>query len=279
MNKSSVSKKKTAKKKTAKKKTSKKTELQTVNKKEAAIPMSSDPAVAMIQVMERAVLNPAVDVDKMERIMEMQLKVIKRNAEIEFNQAMANCQSGMKAIATDMENDNNKFASYIALDRVLRPIYSQEGFALSFNTEPRTQEDMVTVLCYVTHRTGHTRTYTIDMPADGKGPQGGAVMSKTHATGAASSYGMRYLLKMIFNVAIGQDDTDGHAPEVEQRTYITEDQINMLDSKIRDHEVDMKGFLNWMKRELKIKSLETIPDNFYDYVDQKIDQAIKNKAA
>ena len=50
------------------------------------------------------------------------------------------------------------------------------------------------------------------MPADGKGAKGGDVMTKTHATGAAVSYGMRYLLKMIFNVAVGEDDTDGNGP-------------------------------------------------------------------
>jgi hypothetical protein len=48
------------------------------------------------------------------------------------------------------------------------------------------------------------------MPSDGKGAKGGDVMTKTHATGAASQYGMRYLLKMIFNVAIGEDDNDGN---------------------------------------------------------------------
>ena len=32
---------------------------------------------------------------------------------------------------------------------------------------------------------------------------------KTHAVGAGMSYGMRYLLKMIFNIAIGEDDDDG----------------------------------------------------------------------
>ena len=37
-------------------------------------------------------------------------------------------------------------------------------------------------------------------------------MTKTHAMGAGMSYGMRYLLKMIFNVAVGEDDTDGNEP-------------------------------------------------------------------
>ena len=45
---------------------------------------------------------------------------------------------------------------------------------------------------------------------NGKGAKGGDVMTRTHATGAALSYGMRYLLRMIFNVAVGEGDTDGN---------------------------------------------------------------------
>jgi hypothetical protein len=69
---------------------------------------------------------------------------------------------------------------------------------------------MVCVTCHVSHRGGWGADYRIDMPADGKGAKGGDVMTKTHAVGSATQYGMRYLLKMIFNVAIGEDD-DGNA--------------------------------------------------------------------
>ena len=70
--------------------------------------------------------------------------------------------------------------------------------------------DHVRVVCYVGHVGGHSRAYHVDMPADGKGAKGGDVMTKTHAVGAGMSYGMRYLLKMIFNIAIGEDDDDGN---------------------------------------------------------------------
>ncbi len=53
------------------------------------------------------------------------------------------------------------------------------------------------------------------MPADGKGAKGGDVMTKTHAVGAAKSYGKRYLLKDIFNIAIGEEDTDGNVPKAD----------------------------------------------------------------
>jgi hypothetical protein len=51
----------------------------------------------------------------------------------------------------------------------------------------------------------------MDMPSDGKGAKGGDVMTKTHATATADSYAKRYLIKDIFNIAIGEYDTDGNA--------------------------------------------------------------------
>ena len=35
-------------------------------------------------------------------------------------------------------------------------------------------------------------------------------MTRTHAEGAADSYGMRYLTKKIFNIAVGDEDDDGN---------------------------------------------------------------------
>src|SRR6185436_6685763 len=93
-----------------------------------------------------------------------------------------------------------------------RPIYTKHGFALSFNTAEGAPENYVRVVCNVSHDGGHSRQFQIDMPADGKGAKGGDVMTKTHAVGSGMTYGMRYLLKMIFNVAIGEDDTDGNVP-------------------------------------------------------------------
>ena len=59
---------------------------------------------------------------------------------------------------------------------------------------------------------GYTRRYHIDMPADGKGAKGGDVMTRTHATGSAVSYGKRYLLIMIFNLTMGGEyEDDGNA--------------------------------------------------------------------
>jgi hypothetical protein len=172
-------------------------------------PVSTDPTLAMI---ERLVTDPNADVDKLDRLMQMHERVTARSAEAAFNVAISEAQKEMRSVGADASNPqtHSRYASYEALDRALRPIYTKNGFGLSFDTGEGAPVDYVRVLCYVSHTAGHSRTYRADMPADGKGAKGGDVMTKTHAVGSAMSYGMRYLLKMIFNVAVGEDDDDGN---------------------------------------------------------------------
>ena len=177
---------------------------------EVAVPSE---ATTMLQVIERAALNPNIDVEKMERLLAMHERIVAREAEQRFNTAMVACQSEMKQVSTDADNPQtrSKYATYAKLDSAIRPVYTKHGFSLSFD-EGESKPDMVRVVCIVSHTGGHSRTYHRDMPADGKGAKGGDVMTKTHAAGAAGSYGARYLLKGIFNIAIGEYDTDGNQP-------------------------------------------------------------------
>lgn len=159
-------------------------------------------------------------VEQLQILQEMHFKELARSAEVEFNLAMNAVQSELGRIAPDLNNPQtkSKYASYAALDRVIRPIYTKHGFSLSFDSGESAPETVV-AYCYVSHCYGHTRKYQSPaMPADGKGAKGGDVMTKTHATGAAMSYGMRYLLKFIFNIAVGEDDTDGNSSEPARKT-------------------------------------------------------------
>jgi hypothetical protein len=176
---------------------------------------------AMVSMIERAARDPAINIDKLERLITLQENAQERVAEQAFNMAMSDAQGEMGPIAADSNNPQTKsrYASYFALDKALRPIYSKHGFALSFGTGDVPQESYIRVLCYTSHRGGYTRTYHVDMPADGKGAKGGDVMTKTHATGSAMTYGQRYLLKMIFNIAIGSDD-DGNAASPKSQTRV-----------------------------------------------------------
>lgn len=187
-----------------------KTELAEVQPAEVA-----DYGNSLLEVISKAARDPSVDIDKMERLIAMQERIQARSAEMAFNKAMNLAQSEMRPIAANASNPQTKsrYATYDKLDRVLRPIYTEHGFSLSFDEADSPKPEHVRVVCYVAHNEGHTRTYHRDMPADGKGAKGGDVMTKTHAAGAAGSYGARYLLKGIWNVAVGEDDDDGNGRE------------------------------------------------------------------
>lgn len=184
---------------------------QTIEASEQAIEKSS---LVITQPTPMSLLSVALSnnaaIDVIERLAALQREMLQREAETDFNEAMNRVQTEIRRVVPDLTNaqTHSKYASYAAIDRVIRPIYSKEGFSLSFSTEECPIAEHIRCVCFVSLR-AHTRKYQVDMPADGKGAKGGDVMTKTHAAGAAMSYGMRYLVKYIFNIAIGADDTDG----------------------------------------------------------------------
>ncbi len=198
---------------------------------------------SMMEVISRVASDPNADVDKLERMMALYERMEAKKAETAFNAALVSAQQEMHPVAADATNPQtrSKYATYAKLDSKLRPVYTKRGFSLSFDTGDA-QEGYVRVICHVAHATGHSRSYHIDMPADGKGAKGGDVMTKTHAAGAAMSYGMRYLLKMIFNVAVGEDDADGNMP-IER---ITAEQVANLEALITEVGADKHKFLRFI---------------------------------
>lgn len=183
----------------------------------------------LIHVIAEAASNPAIDVDKMERLWAMHEKLKNRADEEAFNAAMSKAQSEMGRVSADAANQQTRsvYATYAALDKAIRPIYTKYGFSISFNEGEGAPEGHARILAYVSCG-GHTRTYKLDMPNDGKGAKGGDVMTKTHATGSAHTYGRRYLLKDIFNIAIGENDDDGNGGDegdhgAQQRTQSPEE--------------------------------------------------------
>lgn len=214
---------------------------------------------ALMSFIEKAAQDPNVDVEKMERMLAMVERVSAKNAEQAFAEAMNEVQQEIRPIAADGNNPqtHSKYATYNALDKKLRPIYTKHGFSLSFDTG-EAPDLMVAVLCHVSHKGGHTRTYRALIPADGKGAKGNDVMTKTHAVGSAMSYGMRYLLKLIFNVAIGEDDDDGNMAAAQT---VSESQAADLTALVEEVGADVPAFLKYLSKrgKLTIAKIEDIP--------------------
>lgn len=211
----------------------------------------TDQATSILGLIGAASKDPNVNMDKMERLWAMYKEETERQSRVKFNAALGEAQSEIGRVPTNKENKqtHSNYADYAAIDRVVRPIYTKHGFSLSFNTGDCPLQDHMRILCDVAHKDGYTKQYHVDMPADGKGAKGGDVMTKTHAAGSAMQYGQRYLLKLIFNVAIGKDDDGNGAGKIKEE-LISEAEAANVKAMMEETKLSVESFGKFFKIEL-----------------------------
>jgi hypothetical protein len=244
-----------------------------VPRTELAAPAAPLTPMAMI---ERALVSGTTP-ETLEKLLTLQACWEAAQSRKAYSEAMADSQAEMRPVSADASNPQTKsrYASYHNLDAALRPIYSKHGFAISFDTADGAPEGCILIVCFVAHRTGHSQSFQIPMPTDGKGARGGDVMTKTHATGAAVTYGRRYLLSMIFNIAVG-DDTDGNTREkiIEGSATVTPDEFIFIRELIEELGADEKLVL----KAVNAPTLETMTQKQYREAVSRLQSWAKKKA-
>jgi ERF superfamily len=170
-------------------------------------------ATQFFELVSRAASDPAVDVHKMQALLEMQRQLMADQARREFNEAFARLASRLPRISKNgaIEYPDRRggkgtsiaYAKWEDIDAAIRPLYLAEGFTLSFDTEPAGEK--VIVIAFLQHVGGHARrAQTPPLAFDGSGGK-----NATQAAGSTFSYGKRYAATMIFNIVTEGEDTDG----------------------------------------------------------------------
>jgi hypothetical protein len=163
---------------------------------------------ALVNVIARAASDPNTDVDKLERLLAMQERVLEREAEQKFNTAMLAAQDEIRPILRNKTNSstNSKYADLEAVSDAIDPIFRKHGFSSSFGTADCPLAGHYRVTCRLSHTGGHHRDYQADVPADTAGVKGTQNKTATHGFGSALSYGRRYLKLLIADVSTTDDD-------------------------------------------------------------------------
>lgn len=181
-------------------------------------------------------LSKDAAIDVIERLSALQEKAQERDAEIEFNQSLAECTAELKLVINDSEKTapgGKKWATYRALNKEVRPAMARHGLGLSWGSSESSVAEQMIMKAYLSKGL-HTRTYSLPMDIGGKGPQGAGALSKPHAIGAGVEYGRRYLLKMIFDLVTGDegDQMETNGELVEQVEFLqnscTPDELKKL---------------------------------------------------
>lgn len=163
-------------------------------------------AGAIFQIIERAARDPNVDIDKMQRLMEMHEKMQGIRAKAEYAAAFAEMQPHLPIIPEHGKGHNNaSYALWEDVNELIKPVLGQYGFGLSFKVRDAASGVEITAVC--SHRAGHSDETTKTFPLDTSGNK-----NPIQAAGSTISYGKRYTAGALLNLTsrLEKDDDGRH---------------------------------------------------------------------
>lgn len=152
-------------------------------------------------VIQQMVTSGNFDVSVARELLEMQKDFMKHQAVINYNNDFALMSKEIPVIAKSKKAHNTSYAPLEDIVSVVQPILSKYGFSISFTTEQQGLE-AVTVNCILQHKDGHSTSTSLMLPTKAVNNS----MNAMQAIGAAISYGKRYTICGILNIATAQDD-------------------------------------------------------------------------
>jgi hypothetical protein len=225
------------------------------------LPIQSVPEAptGMAAMMERLALNPDLPVEKLEKLLDMQVRIMAIEAEKEYAAAMARVQAQLPKVKRDRKNDqtNSMYSTLEAIAAAIKPIYTAEGFSMSFSEAQSPKDQHVRVVGVLRHRDGHKTEHYRDVAIDATGIAGKVNKTQTHAEASSITYGRRYVTCLAFDVSTG-DDNDGNG--VKDADKVTAAQVVILENLIKETRSDRAKFL----QTLQVEELEELPSRAFN---------------
>lgn len=197
---------------------------------------------AIMSVIERVAMSPDADIEKLERMLDMQERVLNRNAKQAFTADLAAMQEDLpRIIEHGVGHNNAKFAKLEDINDVIRPVLHKHGFAVTFRI--KNENNLVWVYTVLSHKMGHSEETSIPLALDNSGSK-----NAVQAVGSSISYGKRYGICAMLNISTG-DDTDGNPPpqarekDAPKKQTIVDARLTAAVAKIKSKEYSRETLL------------------------------------
>lgn len=165
----------------------------------------------MALVIQRLAENPSVDVAKLEKIIELQERLIANEAKAAFDSAFARMQADLPeidekgAILNKDGSIRSRFARLEDIQKATRPTMKQYGFAIRHRTEwPADKPNIIRIVGILSHELGHSEESVFEAPADKSDYR-----TDIQSQGSTVSYGRRYTTLDLLNIITKGVDNDG----------------------------------------------------------------------
>jgi len=170
---------------------------------------------ALVAMIERAARDPAVDIDKMERLFQMQEKSQERRSRMAFDAAFSAMQPELPEIdkkgkivikekGGEKVIQSTPYALWDDTNKLIKPILAKHGFGLSFRIAQT--DSRLTTTAVLSHLDGHREETSFSAPIDSTGSK-----NNVQGWGSSFSYGKRYTGTAILNITTKGEDDDGKA--------------------------------------------------------------------
>lgn len=211
-------------------------------------------AIHTLSPLIQMAMDKDFDVEKLSAFLAVQKEWEANEAKKAFSLAMSECQKKMPMIVKTAFNEQTRslYAKHEMICKLIKPVYTEHGFSLSFSQGKADIEGEIRTLCDMDHGQGHSKHYHIDLPRDDGGIKGNVNKTPIHAKGSTFSYGRRYLTMMIFDLATYDDNDAATRPESPR---LSEDQQTEILDLITEVKADKHKFY----KHFKINDLSTIP--------------------
>lgn len=228
---------------------------------ETAVQISDNSPAGMMM----AALSKGMDIEKLEKMLELQERWEANEAKKAYTEAMSLFKANPPRIEKDRKVSYKAGAgttaySHASLANVTEKINSGLGeHGLSASWETLQADKEIKVTCTITHKQGHSEKTSLTAAPDISGSK-----NAIQAIGSTISYLERYTILALTGLATADMDDDGKGADIK---YITEAQAKTMTDIITKKNIDNKKFLEYMKVE---KIEEIIAKDF-----QKAMQALK----
>jgi hypothetical protein len=217
-----------------------------MGKKDIIQIQENQPQVAVTpNTMLQTAIEQGADLEKLEKLMDLQERWMKEEARKAYIVAMSNFRANCPVIERTKKAHNSNYAGLAETIDEIKDLLAGCGLSHSWKTEQT--EQLIKVTCCVTHVQGHQECTSLSETADTSG-------SKNKIQGLAStvSYLERYTLFAILGIASKEMDTDGS-------NRVSFEQAENLEKKATDAGVDLPKFLAYFR----VGSFNAIPAKEY----------------
>lgn len=224
--------------------------------REDSLPVPSK-ATNMIEVIAKAATNKNMDIAKLEKLMDLQERVLNHEAEMAYNRDFVQMKPHLPTVIKGKYNEQTKsyYADLKDINEQIDPVLSQYGFGTETKVIEQT-ETHVKVVAILRHSGGFKSENPVLMPLDKLGMKGSVNKTDVHAIASSITYAKRIALCGLLNISTDDvKDTDGNMPN----DTLTEAQIEHLRAKMMEVGMPVKLILEKYNTE----SLDDILANEY----------------